>query len=132
VGRKGKSSHEAVETTRLASLSDFEFGVPDFEPARVGPCNVGSKGLLPNIGPVAVVEKLARFVRPGLIEEYSVSVDGIRQDFLVVQRPDGEGKLRVEMHVAGAKAGATMEGAHLVLNHSGRKIAYSRLRTVDA
>jgi len=38
-------------------------------------------------GTVAVEEKLVRFSRPGLVEEYSVSMDGVRQDFLVLERP---------------------------------------------
>src|SRR6185369_15437119 len=58
---------------------------------------------LAHTGTVSVVEKDARFVRPGLVEEYSVSVDGVRQDFVVVDRPVGSGPLRVELDVAGAK-----------------------------
>ena len=33
-------------------------------------------------GTVSVADKLVRFTRPGLTEEYSVSVDGVRQDFI--------------------------------------------------
>src|SRR6185369_11075356 len=110
-------------------------------------------GALAHTGTVAVVEKVDRFVRPGLVEEYSVSVDGVRQDFIIEQRPVGAGPLRVELDVAGAKVepladdarpvrypeqvgnaelGRLSHGARLVLENSGRTIAYSRLRVTDA
>jgi len=92
----------------------------------------GSPQVLPPRGTVTVVDKLARCVRPGLAEEYSVSVDGVRQDFVVTQRPAGNGALRVELDVTGARAEALVNGAQLVLDSTGRKIAYSRLRVVDA
>jgi hypothetical protein len=87
---------------------------------------------LPRTGTVQVADKLARFVRPGLTEEYGVSIEGLRQDFIMVQRPAGAGPLRVELEVAGAKVEPLADGARLVLEHSGRKIAYSRLRVTDA
>src|SRR6185369_6611553 len=102
------------------------------EPPHVGCYSAGSEALLAHTGTVAVVEKLARFVRPGLVEEYSVSVDGVRQDFIIEQRPAGAGKLRVELEVAGAKLEPVANGAQLVLENSGRTIAYSRLRVTDA
>jgi Rax2 C-terminal beta propeller domain len=88
--------------------------------------------LLREAGTVAIGAKTARYIRPRLVEEYSVSVDGVRQDFLVLHRPCGEGKLRLQMAVAGAKAEALVDGARLVLNGSGRRLAYSRLRVTDA
>jgi hypothetical protein len=42
---------------------------------------------LPRAGTVSVAGQLARFTRPGLTEEYSVSMDGIRQDFLIERPP---------------------------------------------
>ena len=92
----------------------------------------GALTALPPQGTVTVADKLARCVRPGLTEEYSVSVDGVRQDFVVAQRPAGDGALRVELDVTGARAEALVNGARLVLDGSGRKIAYSRLHVVDA
>ncbi len=83
-------------------------------------------------GTVEVKDSLARFIRLGVTEEYSVSMDGVRQDFIIAQRPAGEGALRVELDVAGARAEAAADGVRLVLDGSGRKIAYSRLRVVDA
>ena len=81
---------------------------------------------------MAVDGPMARFIRAGLTEEYSVSVDGVRQDFIVEQRPEGEGQLRVELDVTGARAEPLANGARLVLDGSGRKFAYTRLRAVDA
>ena len=72
---------------------------------------------------MSVAGKLARCARPGFTEEYTVSVDGVRQDFVVTQRPVGDGALRVELEVAGARAEALVNGARLVLEGSGRRIA---------
>ena len=44
-----------------------------------------------------VQDKLARFIRPGLTEEHSVSVDGVRQDFIVAERSHGEGELPADL-----------------------------------
>ncbi len=92
----------------------------------------GAVAPLAEAGTVRMQDKLVTFERPGLAEEYSTSIDGIRQDFLIAKRPVGAGGLCVELTVAGAKAVATASGAKLVLQHSGREIAYSRLRVVDA
>jgi len=75
-----------------------------------------------------------RFSRLGLTEEYSVSMDGVRQDFIVEQSPPNPaaGELVVELAVTGAQVEAAADGARLVLENSGRKIAYSRLRAMDA
>src|SRR5207247_1367658 len=42
---------------------------------------------LPATGTVELADKLVRFIRPGLTEEYCVSMDGVRQDFIIEQRP---------------------------------------------
>jgi hypothetical protein len=46
---------------------------------------------LPTSGTVGTDGKLARFSRQGLIEEYSVSVDGVQQDFVLEHRPPAKG-----------------------------------------
>jgi hypothetical protein len=51
---------------------------------------------------------------------------------VIEQKPSGEGELRVELAVTGAKVEPSAHGAELVLEKSGRKIAYSRLRVTDA
>jgi hypothetical protein len=87
---------------------------------------------LPQVGTTECADQQARFTRPGLTEEYSVSADGVRQDFVVDAAPAGSGDLRVELALTGAQAEAAADGAQLVLDGSGRKLAYSRLRVVDA
>lgn len=104
--------------------------------------------ILPERGVVSVDGQSVRFSRPGLVEEYSVSMDGVRQDFVVMEKPVGAsvsvsrlvsslapptvGELRVELSVTGAKVEQTAGGAKLMLEKSGRKIAYSRLKVMDA
>jgi outer membrane lipoprotein-sorting protein len=72
------------------------------------------------------------FVRPGLTEEYAVSVDGIRQDFVVPTRPPGTTDLVVELRLEGAAAEPIPGGARLTLERSGRELAYTRLAVTDA
>jgi hypothetical protein len=79
---------------------------------------------LPPHGTVSVEDKLVRFTRPGVTEEYSVSVDGVRQDFVIAARPAGAGDLRVELALSGARAEAAAYGARLKLDGSGREVAY--------
>src|SRR5207245_6216004 len=81
-------------------------------------------GGLPRTGAVSLDGQTARFTRPGLVEEYSVSMDGVRQDFIIEQRPVGEGPLRVELAVSGARVEPAADGARLALENSERKIAY--------
>jgi hypothetical protein len=56
----------------------------------------------------------------------------MRQDFVLAEPPAGVGDLCVELAVSGAQAEAQSEGARLVLDGSGRKLAYNRLRVTDA
>jgi hypothetical protein len=86
---------------------------------------------LPDNGTVAIDGQTVRWRRPGLTEEYSVSLDGVRQDFIVAKRPAGVGPLCVELAVSGAQVEPLANGARLVLAGSGRKLAYSRLRATD-
>lgn len=93
-----------------------------------------SQPTLPSVGAVSVADKVVKFVRDFVTEEYSLSMDGVRQDFVISQPPAGDGELRVELAVIGAKAAplANVNGVRLVLNESGRKLAYHRLRVTDA
>ena len=92
----------------------------------------GDAAALSAKGDVRTAEHLARWIRPGLTEEYSVSVDGVRQDFVVPYRPAGAGALRLELALAGARAAAAGAGVQLVLDGSGRTLVYNRLQAVDA
>ena len=73
-----------------------------------------------------------RFTRPGLVEEYTASMDGVRQDFVVLERPPGLGELVLRLAVSGASVEPAAFGAQVVLANSGRKIAYNRLKVTDA
>jgi hypothetical protein len=57
---------------------------------------------LADAGEVSVCGQTVRFSRPGLTEEYSVSMDGVRQDFIVEQAPPSPpgGELVVKLAVA--------------------------------
>jgi hypothetical protein len=83
-------------------------------------------------GTVSVHDKLVRFTRPGLSEEYSLSGDGVRQDFIIAARPTGVGDLRLELELSGARAEASVCGAVLTLDQTRRVLAYHRLRVADA
>ncbi len=87
---------------------------------------------LNRLGTVTVEGQVVRYNRAGLVEEYVVSMDGVRQDFLVTERPAGDGQLTMRLAVSGARVESAADGAQLVLEKSGRKIAYSRLRATDA
>ncbi len=91
-----------------------------------------SDSQLPHSGFVSLVDKTVAFVRPGLTEEYSVSMDGVRQDFIVAMRPEGAGGLRVGLGLAGARAEAAAYGVKITVDGSGRELAYSRLQVTDA
>ena len=108
--------------------SQERFGV---KASSVGRAKSSSLNLAQS-GQVEIQEKTVQFRRPGLVEEYSVSVDGLRQDFVVLQKPAGAGELEVQLEVTGAKIESADYGARLVLDKSGRKIAYSRLKATDA
>jgi len=121
-----QSSTVGDEVTSLTSITDNRDG------KRQAAAAVQDAIALVHTGMVEVGDKQVRFLRTGMIEEYSVSMDGVRQDFIIEQRPAGEGPLRVELAVSGAKVGHAASAAELVLEKSGRKIAYSRLRVTDA
>ena len=108
------------------SAGNAKRGLPHSKTLSRSTTCLGSTGL------VSVADTLVRFVRPGLTEEYSVSVDGVRQDFVVTERLAGTGELQVGLGVSGARVEAMPGGARLVLEQSGRKIAYSRLHATDA
>jgi hypothetical protein len=92
----------------------------------------GLTTLLPNQGKVSSEGQTVRFIRPGLIEEYSASMDGVRQDFVALERPSGAGDLSLRLAVSGARVKSAALGVQLALENSGRKIAYSRPRVTDA
>ncbi len=129
-------------TSTVTNTVSDRFRVTAAEVERVTPCAPGHRAetstlnlqlsILPRTGIVSLDGQAVRFKRPGLTEEYSVSMDGVRQDFVVTQKPAGQGQLKVQLAVSGARVEPALYGAQLVLEQSGRKLAYSRLRATDA
>ena len=131
---EGEVTREGLRLTSTAGESKGEgFRVRAVAVGRAAPDDTATRReVLAATGTVEVAGKVARFIRPGLIEEYSVSADGVRQDFVVGKKREGTGELRVTLAVDGARAEPAANGVCLVLEHSGRKIAYSRLHVTDA
>jgi hypothetical protein len=127
---EGKATTEGIwitTTTTTTNSSGDRF--------RLNATGVGRKLeqiALSQSGMVRVGNSIVSWERPGLTECYSVSVDGIRQDFSITQAPAGEGALRVELALCGARAEATSYGAKLTLDGSRRELAYSGLCVTDA
>src|SRR5438034_8786100 len=75
----------------------------------------------PPTGAVSLDGQTARFTRPGLVEEYSVSMDGVRQDFVVLERPAGAGELAVRLAVSGARVdrkSTRLNSSHTVISYA--------------
>ena len=133
-------------TSTVTNTVSDRFRVTAMAVGRVTPCAPGTADRTSNIqhptsniqledtGIISLAGQTVRLSRPGLTEEYSVSMDGVRQDFIVEQAPASPpgGELVVKLAVSGAQVEPAADGARLVLDHSGRKIAYSRLRVTDA
>ena len=133
-------------TSTVTNTVRDRFRVTAMAVGRVTPCAPGAADRTSNIqhptsniqledaGIISLAGQTVRLSRPGLTEEYSVSMDGVRQDFIVEQAPASApaGELVVRLAVTGAQVEPTADGARLVLANSGRKIAYSRLRVTDA
>ena len=74
-------------------------------------------------------------LRQNVIEEYSASADGIRQDFVVPYKPTGEGALTLELAVQGAGLavlGDDNDQAIVVTMADGRELHYHALHVTDA
>jgi hypothetical protein len=131
-------------TSTVTNTPNDRFRVTAMAVGRVTPCAPGAADRSSTIQPptanlqledagiISLAGQTVRFTRPGLVEEYSVSLDGVRQDFVVPARPAGAGELAVRLAVSGARVEPAAAGARLVLDNSERKLAYSRLRATDA
>jgi hypothetical protein len=97
--------------------------------SSVHPCD---RRKLSTKGSVSTTGKTVQFTRPGLVEEYSVSMEGVRQDFVITARPAGAGDLTLWLDVNGAEVHSAPSGITLRPKNSRRTIAYNRLRVIDA
>ena len=85
--------------------------------------------LLP--GKVSVDGQLARITHPSLVEELTTSADGVRQDFVLPERPTGSGDLALDLAFDGA-ALAQKGGAIGLTLSQGRELLYHKLLVSDS
>ena len=83
-------------------------------------------------GRVYINSREVLYDRAGITEEYSVSIDGIRQDFILPNRLAGEGELTLVLAVQGASVTKVRNHITLLPDNSTRELAYHRLQVVDA
>lgn len=83
-------------------------------------------------GAILSTASKASYSRPGLVEEYTVSVDGIRQDFRVDQEPVGTGTLNLHLELSGANAEISAQQLFLKPNGTDRRVVYGKLQVTDA
>ena len=130
------STADAVENApfRLAATGIGRAVAPPTHPNQQSDFSFQAKSrlVLPDRGSVSVLGSVVCWVRPGLTEEYSVNMDGVRQDFVIENRPVGVGALAVELSTTGASVTAASVGIVLTLEGSHRELAYTRLKVVDA
>jgi hypothetical protein len=123
----GNATREGLWLTSTARSDDQPFRVTAISAAR----ETETAAPVPETGSVSVHGSLVQWKRVGITEEYSATMDGLRQDFIITERPVGIGYLRLKLHIDGAEAKETPYGIQLKLNSSGRNLAYSSLRAVD-
>ena len=124
----GRVSQEGLWLHSTVEISSAPFRV---WAASVGRQNGETKPLALK-GEVQVTQEKASLHRPDLDEEYTVSMNGVQQDFVLTQRPVGTQSLEIVLQLDGASAEQAPDGASLVLAGSGRKLAYNKLRVIDA
>lgn len=119
------------EGATLRSLSESE-GEGEFS---VIPVSLGRRSGLsrvPDAGTVSSEDmKLVKLHRGTLIEQFSANADGIRQDFVIVNKPHGKGPLILSLAAHGVSISEGRTGISLTLP-SGRIFLYGKLETVDA
>ena len=76
-----------LESTKPGGAGKLRLTAMALGRAGLSTLNLQPSTVLPATGTVSVQGKVVRFTRPGLTEEYSVSVDGVRQDFIIESPP---------------------------------------------
>ena len=116
---------------QIRSLSKSEGG-GEFALVPVSMGRLTANNPLPHCGAVKILENGSVAIdRGAVVESFSADADGIRQDFLLRQRPSGEGPLVLTLAAEGARL--RQEGSRLVLQLSeGRKLTYGSLHVTDA
>lgn len=71
-------------------------------------------------------------VHDGITERFTNTGGGIRQDFIVANRPDGKGDLHVQLQIENAQLKTKHNGVVVALNGSNRELTYDRLAVTDS
>ncbi|MFZ2654451.1 MAG: hypothetical protein WAX69_06005, partial [Victivallales bacterium] len=132
-----KCSMQAVDATidanglKIRSTSISE-GIGEFS---LGAAGVGREGQIKSLsgekGQLTSEGNIVRLAKSTVIEEFSTSADGVRQDFIVNSRPAGNGPLLLNLELSGAEVSGSGP-ALLIELASGRKLFYSNLHVTDA
>ena len=117
----------------LASTAEGELGQFCMKAVGVGRGDAAG-ALLAAHGQVESKPGRARWLRPGMLEEYSASLDGVRQEYLVTERPAGAQRLRLDLAVEGARAEQASEPVmrRVLQPAAGRGCARQATRRADA
>lgn len=107
------------------------------ESFRVNVRSLGRTGsvLTPMTGEGEVIQEGQTVVvhREGFAEHFSVTENGLRQDFVIADRPGGQGSLMLTLGVEGAAVSSPDKNRVLLrFPGSGRELAYDRLHVFDA
>jgi hypothetical protein len=117
----------------LTSTADEDVGKVNRFRVKAAAFGHSSSVVMPSTGTVHASQQSVLWLRPGLIEEYSVSSDGVRQDFVLMQRPAGVGsEIAMDLEITGARVESADYGVKLTVTATGRELAYSRLKVTDA
>jgi len=124
-------AYVAPKGATIRSVSESE-GKGDFS---ISPVTLG-RGLrtsaVPAIGTVSSQDEHSVLLdREIVIEQFSASSDGIRQDFIITKKPSGKGALSLLLNVKGAKATSERSGVAIAIP-AGRKFVYGNLKATDA
>jgi hypothetical protein len=82
---------------------------------------------------ITMKDKVVKTGREDIVEEYTTSGDGIRQDFVINNKPEGQGKLLLDIAIegTGVTTKSHKDGIEVRLS-SGRKLLYHALKVTDA
>lgn len=92
----------------------------------------GRTKTIPLTGSVFIHDESKVLLERGPVTEcFSAGAGGIRQDFIIADKVDGSGPLKLFLNVKGAECFETKKGIRLQIS-SGRTLAYGRLYVTDA
>lgn len=115
----------------ISSFADEGHGTFQIKAASLGRHHfIGCR--MPYEGGVSIDSHKVRFTRSAVVEEYSVNAAGVRQDFIVKERPVGKVGMILDLDLSGADAESSPDGIMLALHRCGRRIACQKLKVSDS